>query len=433
MLGLIGCSIDGSGQSAGFEISDYDVEVAPIQGDSGVIGRSFTITGVGEVHGNDATSFAEAVLRLQAVQSVSGRDFVVTGLEGKVETRLLAAWCVKGGPIIKIKIERGDGGEALRRPVSFTVTGEAAGNAGESTGSGDDGSGGNGGDGSGSGGGGDQPIQAWKQKVTEGPDGRVHITRTGEVMRKGGVEADLLALVNKFYTDYDGWVLTWSQEMEWGGERATFTLDAQETSGNFPIGGPAGGVAQAVDGEGTHHAEVDEQGRRVITWEFDLLVQGDPQTLETMIRTQIVGAGLYKVSVAITMYQGKRLRATYTKLFSDDGTGLIGWTSSFRFQPVDDVYEEITFPGLDSVLVMRPRTVGRLTYSGSAIGVGDYIKEPTAFWNLLEPPEVTFTHMDIEQRQTSWSYVMAVPSDSTDTKGGKKPSDLARPAKVATY
>jgi len=75
------------------------------------------------------------------------------------------------------------------------------------------------------------------------------------------------------------------------------------------------------------------------------------------------------------------------------------------------------YPGIDPILLERCKTVGRLVQSGSAIAIAAYPPAaspvlPSA--PMLEPPEIVRSPLNAVERQTQWTYVMAVTDPTWD-------------------
>jgi hypothetical protein len=211
-------------------------------------------------------------------------------------------------------------------------------------------------------------------------------------------------------------------------------IQACELAGLVPVAdvglpGSSSTGGGAVDGEATSAMEIDEQGRQVWNFQCDLVVGGTPADAVNLYETvrgmatpggeQFVGGSgtplIIREGYEISEIQEVRLRAHFQVVWSVDGSPLISWRQSFKFVgPPDnsdgnEVYHEVVYPGAAPVLVRDPVRNRRLVQSGSAVCLGGPMAPPAASGgNFLEPPEVSFAMLDLEQYQTDWSYTLAV-------------------------
>lgn len=338
---------------------------------------------------------------------------------------ILAAALVDGGPHFEFEVANQGEAGALKKNISFTLTAQTA----------RLGSGGGGQDAQG----GVQDLTTYDLKVDVGPDGLTTNTRTGEIRGPNVYDSFQQLLVN-FGQIYTPDLYTLSSEYELGtfqektssgtilaqGDILKYTLTAVENADRL-INAITGSV---VEGTASAHSDRDEQHRMSETFSFDLLISGDAQAVLALIRKEVLPEGrvAQRETIEITSIKERRLRASFVYLRSADGDakgiGLMNWTQSFRTVQPADVYEEMQYPGLDPILVKKPKALKRLVQSGTAIGAAQFPKPAAALFPnaLLEAPEITNTDLNDIEKQVEWTYTMAMDGADVDPMQAGRPN-----------
>lgn len=345
--------------------------------------RTLSISGRGWIEAATWADLATAAEAVAAEMELSGRDFKVW--EGNVIARqILAAWCVDNGPHVDFQFEVGMTGPAGVKFFTFTVTGKAQGDEDEQ----------------------------FRERITYRPDGLRTITRIGYVSGTAVATFDALQ-VAPFMAAYPttNWVHSREVERNFAGDRLDYTLSAVELRTPLP------GEPITVEGTGRITTDRSEQMRLTKTWEFDLLVNGDYVAVLDLIRAEVAAGGtvvILRESVAVTRFSETRINASFVTLAGGNGNRLMDWSQRFRIVRGDEpVWGEHRYPGPDPVLVLEPKGVRRLVQTGSAVGAGGYPVPPDALFPgaLLAAPEIEHAFLNEIERQTSWTYVMAIDAD----------------------
>jgi hypothetical protein len=373
-----------------FQLVTFDCEQAPVVGDWGRTGTACTVTGSGYVQGADAADFAAKAAAAFADLSASGRDFVVYGLGGQPLYTLAAAACVQGGPHPKPKQRLGSA--PLRMEFDFTIQATTVLVL------------------TGGGGGGAPALDSFKVGVQFLADGRRVITRGGQV---NGVDTPAFFLgqvLPQFQAAFatGKWVIEGQYEVSSDASKSQLTYTAKATELADTL--PSGGGITAVDGTYSTRQERDEQHRLTRTDTYDLLVTGDPWALVPVLRPQSTTFNalfVLRESIEVVSIPDRRLRASFTQLTGGDGSPLMNYGQTLSIaEGQQTTYEVIEYIGSDPLVIPKPTSVRRVEQSGSATCAGRFLQAPPPlFPRLLEPPQVTYTHVNDVEKQTTWRYV----------------------------
>jgi hypothetical protein len=395
----------------------------------GTIGKAIAVEIEAFVTGATAQQLQDNVAAAKAALDASGLDFnfYENGLATPAIS-IIAARMIDGGPHFKYEVS--DGG-ALRKNIRFTLTGQTA-RAGGGSG----------------GGGGDTPNvddqTQYDLKITERADSLFTYERNGE-LRGPNLAATFANILANFIQQYDPTFYTITSEREFGtftdtisdgtivaqGDILKYSMTAVQNSDALPS--KDGNLA--VEGTASFKSDRDEQHRMTETYAFDLLIEGQPSEVLAAIRGNMLPQGrvAQREGIEFTSIKERRLRASFVYLRSadgdEDGNGLMNWTQSFRTIQAADVWEEMQYPGLDPLLIKKPKTLARLVQSGSAIGAGAYPDAPPPLFpgSLLEAPEISNTRINDVERGTEWTYTMALENSDLDLAklGPKRGRDAA--------
>lgn len=357
-----------------------------IKDGTGRIGTTLEVTGQANFDGADPTDYLAKQSTIASILKMSGQHFEVRGLDGTVLHAISPAQAVEGGPHITHEILPGS--TALHGIVRFTVRAATA-----STGSGS---------------GDDEPADTYNETITHRPDGLWLVRREGEINGPNSHAAFVAAVAAqraRFPLPY--WVLTYSERTSSTDELKTvYSIDSQELVGNLPVAG----ASAAVSGTWTESVSRDEQQRKVTRIDIDLLCNADPSPFLASLRPT---AGLIvRESSSLEYLKEYSLKLSYEILASGSGDDLLNFQQTVEVVPADTVWEERTMPGLDPVLVQKPKVFAKLTQSGSALG----LRRPKPALpiypdNLLDCRRITFSVPSQGEYGTAWSYVMYAPSD----------------------
>lgn len=386
---------------------------------AGAIGKKIVIAVNAFVTGATPQELQDNLWAAKTALASSGLNFQLwaNGLADP-QVSILAAALVDNGPHFEFDVAKQGEAGALKKNISFTLTAQTA----------RLGSGGGGQDAQG----GVQDLTTYDLKVSAGPDGLTTSTRTGEI-RGPNLYDRFQQLLKNFGQIYKPDFFTLSSEYELGtfqekssdgtildqGDVLKYTLTAVENADALPSDGKNPPVDFAVEGTASAHSDRDEQHRMTETFSFDLLVVGDAQKVLTLIRKVVLPPGRVasRETIEITSVKERRLRASFVYLRSADGAGgLMNWTQTFRTTQAANVFEEKQYPGLNPILIKKPKALARLVQSGTAIGDGEFPAPAAPLFadQLLEAPELSYTDLNDVEKQTEWTYTMAVENDATD-------------------
>lgn len=366
----------------------------------GRTGTKTSCKGEGYLEGTSAADFAAKLQAAYANLAASGQDVIVRGLSGAILWRMSAASFLDQGPHIKFDAQPGP------TPLRMDFEWEAWGDNAQTDGSG----------------GGNPQLNSFDLTIKTGPDGLRQVTQTGEVNYANGPALFLVQVLPAFQASYPP--PTWWIESQYktGGTAAasklTYQATAHETYGPLPTAG----AGVAVQGRWTIRTERDEQQRQTLVYDLDLTVAGDAAALVADIRQrlagavglghQVPGAGptqpIYRESVSIETIEANHITASFTVLRSASGTPLMDFTESVSAEEGQlTSYEVKQYPGVDPVILQKPKGVQKVTQEGNATCQQVFIKPGPSIYGQarLEPDQVTFADVDAVQKRTTWRYV----------------------------
>jgi hypothetical protein len=377
-----------------FQLEDYRLSESPvIREGTGRVRTVKRVTGTGWIDSADVAGHASVLAAARDSFGVSGQDFRIYEFETEMVT-FLAAQCLDGGPHVAFEFLEQIGDNALRRRVSFTVDaveGIPDFSFNPAT-----------------------PIGQYTLRTETASDGLRRVTRSGQLDGAGGSAYFLTSVLPQFQAIYQPgmWVTTFSYETDALDKTLKYQIVAEELRSAFPT---ASG-STVKDGEAVERNSRDEQMRLIRTWDIDLLFDGPNVTAAiNSIRQDIAAAGpIMRESVTVTQHRQTRVRMTFEQLFGGDGNSLLNWQQSFTIEAAQPTYEVISYPGIDPVLVQKPKGVMRITQSGSATGAGVWIDPPQAIYpeTFLEQPRLIITWINDFECSSTWTYVMAVVDPS---------------------
>lgn len=336
----------------------------------------------------EQTPSTDQDIELYKTVPISGEDFEIFGPGDVTLTKVLAAKCVGGGPHIECSVRPGLADAQGARHFNFTVSAETVADATEP----------------------DDTQPASRRSVATGPDGLRVITWSGELVSDdlGGAFTALLKSFRDLYK-LPTWVV--SYEFQEGGDgHASFTLAATEMREGLPqltTGDGEAATDGAVDGQASFRVERSEQMELIKTYAYELVVVGDVEQILAMIRPE---GHILRESVDVQRYGSQRLRALFVTLEGGDGSALMAWNASLHYEQPEAVYDVRYYPGVQPVLIRRPATMGRLTFSGSATCAGVFLPapRPPASLFMIDQPRVTHTRVNAVEFRVDWQYVVAV-------------------------
>jgi hypothetical protein len=374
---MLRCTVGG----AALQLEDHRYSERPIVRGGGRAGSVATLSGQGWLEAADHSALAAALRAAEDNFRVSGQTIQVYGPGNVLLHELSSASFVEGGPHIEFTIEPGlQDGYGARR-VTFTATGETTVDPGS----------------------GEQPNVP-ERRIATGPDNLKAVTWSGQISSTD-IQATFDQLRAKFSEQFKPsthWVISYELRQSDTGTKGAFSLTATELVDDLPES-PQG---TAVSGRASFSRERDDQMRLTRTYEYDLVVVGDVDAVLDLIRPEGL---ILRESVSVGYYAQRSLRASFTTLAGGDGTALMNWQASFRFEPSDFTYDEHRYPNTTPVLVQRPQGLGRVAFSGSATGAGVFIPPPSrpSTLRLLEPPQINQVRVNAVEYRTDWQYVWA--------------------------
>jgi hypothetical protein len=380
-----------------FQLEDFEYGKEPVVKDGLRVGDRVFIRGTGWVEAASATALATALAAAETPFSTSGDNVQIFGPQSSLMVDLPAAVCVNGGPHVSFKVGRGlqDSAGGVLRRFDFQIAAETKAFPGGSS-----------------------PGPSYSGKVATAPDGLRVVTYNGEIV------GDPFSVPDEFRKVLDGfrqlytlplWVASYELETNIDQDRGRFRITFTEMAYPLPHEGTdddKGYKNFAVEGSASLRRDRDEQMRLVRSWTFDLLVVGDVDKLLTVLRPNLP---ILRETVSVTVFPHQRVSAEFVTVTGGNGNALMNWQAAFHYEhPAVNVYRQLTYPGVDPVLVRKERTVGRLTFSGSMTGAGVFIDPPPAPKDLvlLEQPRRSWVVVNEIERRTDFSYVMAIgPGD----------------------
>jgi hypothetical protein len=428
-----------------------------IKAGRGRVGEKITVEVGGFIDGTSAADFTAKLAAAAVDLSTSRRDFAIIGLSGAAVFAIPAARVLDFGPHIK-SLEQKPGEQPLRERFAFTVEASTlpSGFSGKDKKDPND------------------PDETYELAITTRPDGLRTVVRSGELLGFDAVDFLLGSIVPDFQERFGlpGWVvdLDYRATDKASPVKVAYKLTARELQAALPA------VADdlAVSGDATITQDSDESGRRLTTFEFDLLVKGDALRLVQQIRGgilsgaigpsrpvatedgglysslpgddpsrtvngQVVPRQIYRERVQVTRVTENRVRATYTLLDSLDMNFLLNWSASLQTVKAPKVWEVKRYSGAKPIVVQADEDLPRVLYSGSAVCDSLFMlpPDPPYPW-FAEPPDVTFEWVNSVERRMTFRYVM-FPLDgngeliSADSAGLYFPPNkpLARPSQLS--
>jgi hypothetical protein len=376
----------------------------------GRVGTTLRCRGEGFLSTTDQPSMAAAIAALASATSYSGIPFILNGLGGGQLYSIYPAACLEGGPHIGFELLDDDKSNATYQRVRFTV--EAKTPAGAN-------------------------YNSFLLRTHTGPDGLQRVSQTG-VLVGSNVQATFTGVVLPAWRQSypaASWVTDYEVEYPYGGNAiatqltSNYSLTAQQLAGELP------GGATVVEGEMTTRIERDEQQRLTSVYDYDLLLSGgDYSAIVTSLRPDPGQNQIIRESSSFSSVKQLRLRCSFSVLASaDQGSSLLDWTQTLSVTQDDDSYEIVSYPGAAPIVVQRPQTLPRVSQTGSATGLGVFIREPDAVLDDYEhPPQLGYVDVSNYEKKTTWNYQM-VQTDGTDLDIGSLLGQIARPMDPDTY
>jgi hypothetical protein len=276
---LLRCTLGGSA----FQLADYSYKEDP-RVEGGVRqGSTITVEGRGWIQADTQSDLATALSAAAGSCRISGQDFEI--IENNISTlKVLAATSVNGGPHVAFEIQEQSDDAALVKPFKFTVTADTLGGLVLSTG-------------------------GYTTETSTAADDLRVVTRTGQYTGVFAGSFFLNSILPVFISQYPypQWIVVHDFTVDLSGTQLEYRITATEMLNPLPVG------AAVRDGEGTFRQERDDQMRLVSTYDFDLLIVGDPQPILDQLR-QLAGDAteIVRETAEITLYRETRLRAGYS-------------------------------------------------------------------------------------------------------------------------
>lgn len=361
-----------------------------LENELGRAGTTVLCQGEGFIQTADQATLQAAIAALTNKTRVSGADFTILGIGGVVVHQVLAAQCLEGGPHIGFEIPEDGGGPTLRR-VKFDVQAKIIAIG---------------------------ILHSYKLKIATGPDGLITVTQTGAIV---GVGSNLYfsgTVLGPFQTTYPSPRFVVNYDATFPAEAVNsidnlttrYTMNAVQMAGLLP----QDGGAKVVVGEVTQREDRDEQQRKTTVFEYDLtLSSGDWNALLTSLRPDPAANKIIRESANYSSIRQSRLRASFTILSSADGTTLLNYSRTVVITNPADNYEEFSYPGADPIAVLKPKTLPRLSDSGSATGLGVFPNKPAPLLeDFAQPPVYRLVDVSNYEKQISWD-VEQLATDGT--------------------
>lgn len=400
--------------TSSFQLVDFKWREQPLP--RGNLVFRVAIEGHGYVAADTPESLTSKLAAVAESFRTPGQDFEVFGVGGASLVSLLAAHVTGGGPFAGFELTEAMQDAPLTRSFRFTLAVERVARPLPGTPPGED-------------------VPAERRLRTK-PDGLREVGWAG-TMSGADLEGRFVKLLKKFRDLYTWrrWVVQYEFEQNAAGDFARVLIAATETA--FDLPGPeevpeggTGPLPLVRDGDGAMRWERDEQMRLVRTWDYDLLVVGDPINARDFIRAELVkligDAGvILRESMSLGLVQENRLRLSFETLSGGNGNALMNWTQSFRFVEPVPTYDVKGYPGMEPIIMRRPLGLGTVVQTGLAIGAGAWILPPVpALALLLEEPEIAYTFLNETDRQTTWTYRMGYTNGA---RAGLDLNTLKRP------
>lgn len=398
--------------TSAFQLVDFKWREQPLSR-VGLVVFKVAIEGHGYIAGDSPADLTSKLASVAESFRTPGQSFEVFGLGGGSLVALNAADCTGGGPLAGFELMEGMRDPPLTRSFRFTLQAERVASPMPGTPPGED-------------------VPAERRLRTR-PDGLRDVAWAG-TMSGADLEARFIRLREKFRQSYPWrrWVMQYEFEQNAAGDFARVLIGANETAYELP--GPDGddGRPMVRDGDGVLRTERDEQMRLTRTWEYDVLVVGDPMRVRDKLRADVTalivdGGVILREAVTFDLVQN-RMRLSLETLAGGNGNALMNWTQSFRFVEPVETHEVVPFSSGDPVIIKKPPGIGRLVQTGMAVGAGVWILPPGKALEMeMEQPEIAYTHLNQTERQTTWTYVFAF-LPSSQPRAGLSLSTLSRPA-----
>lgn len=381
-----------------FQLEDLTWSESPrIKRGVGRFGTSVRVDGTGWMEAASASDFATKLGATAAAFRVSGEDFRVFGLGGNLYRELLAAQVNDGGPFVGFEELPGigDSGAGLKRHYRFTVEAETGTDFG-----------------------GDPVEPGFEERWETRADGLHVVTRSGQLEQSNVTQHFLGAILPAFRLTFPTppWIVTHEYTVDEPNRVLSYRITATEH--RAPLPNLTVALAGVRDGEGVYRKQRDEQLRLREIYEWDLLIKGDWTFITDTLRSAITAAPplgqgrvIIREQIDVTLFREVRLHAVFEVLSGAELNDLLDWNQSVAIDS-GPAQEELNYLGAGPLLARGEERFIRVTQAGRAVGAGRWPIEaaPLVPAALVEQRPVQFNLLDVVQRETSWSYVMAVGS-----------------------
>lgn len=396
--------------TSAFSVESCELTEEPImKKDQGRVGIRLACKVNGYISADTPADLTTRLAAAYADLLVAGRDFTVTGINGAPLLTILAADCLDGGPYVKYRMTQSS---PLTQDFEFVVLADQPPPDNHSP---------------------TDPSNKYKVDTKVRPDGLTIVTWTGEIAGQNTpayfFNTIVPAGINAFPSP--NWVTEWSYSNSTDANQSHLQYTFTATQMAAPLPRPPGAVS--VQGEETIRTEVDEQLRKTVVYEYDLLLypDGDWGSAVKTLRGNAeaaLGLTVYRETATVTQVREIRLKATFSFLTTGGDNPLIAWEQSIESEGSEQTYEIKRYIGADPVAVEQPSNVNILVQSGSATAVAKFVRAPSPrYLTLVEPPKITYRNTGDETTyRTTWAYRMYV-SGANGTPAGAFVSFGARP------
>lgn len=374
---LLNCSYG----TAGFVLEKWKLKSTPVVQYGIHTSDSYEAEGEGSFDADTPAAYQAKLDLIRAALSLSGQNFQLTGLAGQEHFSLLAAQMQNGGPHVDYTITTGEG--ALHGKITFTVKAQTI---GVNIGSNND------------------PTNSYTDTLKVKPDTYHVASRDGQISGSNSKSYFLGTVLPAYRAAYPlpNWVITYQYKQPLDGSKVDYTIEATQLIAPLP----AGGGTRSLDGTIRISTERDEQQRKVTNWSFQLVSDADPTPLLNVIRPANVT--ILRESVQMERLREFSLQANFQTLESGSNDALLNFEQTFEWSDPPDVWEPRSFPGIDPVVVRKPREFATIVQSGSAAGIERYPTEPDPLFpdQLIDRPKINYARRGMVECVTTWSYTM---------------------------